>query len=157
MYGMRQIPYITTELDEASFDAHTTTIHGTICMKTFKSTHFLKHHMDKHNTSYEYACPVCDKKFKFKNNMRGHLRKHNMEKKFECEVCHKKFIGRYVMFIDYLRGDFIYFDGLDYLLYNPSKSHIIEFKIAYKCLHEAKVYFTPTIVSYSLNLYNDQS
>ena len=76
----------------------------TICMKTFKSTHFLKHHMDKHNTSYEYECPVCDKKFKFKNNMRGHLRKHNMEKKFECEVCHKKFIGRYVTTCIYFIG-----------------------------------------------------
>jgi len=65
------------------------------CMKTFKSTHFLKHHMDKHNESYNYSCPICNKKFKFRNNMRGHMRKHNMEKKFECTICQKKFIGKY--------------------------------------------------------------
>eukprot|EP00111_Clytia_hemisphaerica_P016851 TCONS_00049967-protein len=66
-----------------------------ICMKTFKNMHFLKHHMDKHKTSYEYSCPICHKMFKFKNNMRCHLRKHTAEKKFECEICHKKFMGPY--------------------------------------------------------------
>lgn len=50
--------------------------------------------MDKHNTTYQYSCPICNKQFKFKNNMRGHLRKHSMEKRFECEICRKKFMGR---------------------------------------------------------------
>ena len=72
-----------------------------LCGKKFVQKHHLKAHLQTHEPSRKWKCPVCDQAFQLKGNMQQHLRrvhgpehmppKKNLNLKYECEHCDMAF------------------------------------------------------------------
>lgn len=83
----------------AALAKHTKIVHCTerryvcsVCGARRKTSNSLKMHMETHQISLEYACPLCPKKFNREFNLKIHTKTvHEASAAFPCNLCPKVF------------------------------------------------------------------
>lgn len=76
------------------------------CSRCFQFKHHLQSHINSHNNSRPYVCPVCRKAYAHSGSLSTHMKLHHSEvrprRSFRCEFCQKAF-GYVGVYFSHLR------------------------------------------------------
>lgn len=65
-------------------------INCTVCSKRIRRGS-MREHLDRHNNTGKFSCPICDKTFSRESAMEKHIRTHTGERPFKCTLCAKAY------------------------------------------------------------------